>query len=126
MEAAHTSRSKPEGGSRIEIRIGPPWLTRFERARIVGARALQLRYGAPPLIPEDELQKMPRIIREDPVLLARVELDRGVLPITVLRFTRRGERELIPLYVLLEEMKRRVGKYWTRLFLDEFPDYYRV
>jgi DNA-directed RNA polymerase subunit K len=27
--------------------IGPPKLTRFERARIVGARALQISLGAP-------------------------------------------------------------------------------
>ncbi|MCW4035831.1 MAG: DNA-directed RNA polymerase subunit omega, partial [Candidatus Bathyarchaeota archaeon] len=28
-----------------EIRIGPPKLTRFERARIIGARALQVSLG---------------------------------------------------------------------------------
>ncbi len=107
----------------VRVRIGPPWLTRFERARIIGARALQLRYGAPPLV---NVERLPPRVREDLVLLARVELDRGVLPITVLRYTRRGEQELIPLQVLLEGMKKRVGKYWTRLFIDEFPEYYRA
>ena len=116
-------REEGGAGEEVEVRIGPPWLTRFERARIVGARALQLRYGAPPLIPTENL---PARVREDPVLLARVELDRGVLPITVLRYTRRGEQQLIPLRVLLEGMKKRVEKYWTRLFLDEFPEYYRA
>jgi DNA-directed RNA polymerase I, II, and III subunit RPABC2 len=34
-----------------KITIGPPTLTRFEKARIMGARALQLSLGAPPFIP---------------------------------------------------------------------------
>ena len=33
-----------------KIMIGPPTLTRFEKARIMGARALQLSLGAPPFI----------------------------------------------------------------------------
>jgi DNA-directed RNA polymerase subunit K/omega len=113
-----------EAREEVKVRIGPPWLTRFERARIVGARALQLSLGAPPLV---SLEGLPpehrRRLVEDPVLLARYELAQGVLPITVMRYTRRGEKELIPLQVLLRGMKR-VEKYWTRLFLDEFPDYY--
>ncbi len=108
------------------MRIGPPWLTRFERARIVGARALQLSLGAPPLVSLEELpEKARRRILEDPVLLARYELAKGVLPITVMRYTRRGEKQLIPLQVLLKGMKR-VEKYWTRLFIDEFPEQYLI
>ena len=34
-----------------KITIGPPALTRFEKARIMGARALQLSLGAPPFHP---------------------------------------------------------------------------
>ena len=34
-----------------KITIGPPRLTKFEKARIMGARALQLSLGAPPFIP---------------------------------------------------------------------------
>lgn len=50
--------------------------TRYERARIIGARALQISMGAPPLIEIDT---------NDPVRIARQELERGVLPITVRR-----------------------------------------
>ncbi len=108
--------------SRVEykVEIGPPWLTRFERARIIGARALQLSMGAPPLL---EVERLHPRIREDPVLVARIELARGVLPITVLRYTRRGEVQAVPLQVLLKNSKR-VEKYWTRLFLDEIPREY--
>jgi DNA-directed RNA polymerase I, II, and III subunit RPABC2 len=60
------------------ILIGPPKLTRFEKARIVGARALQLSMGAPLLI------KPPRGVT-NPVDLAVMELKKGVLPITIKR-----------------------------------------
>lgn len=52
--------------------------TRFERARILGARALQVSLGAPILveIPAGEV---------DPVAIAEREFDAGVIPITVRR-----------------------------------------
>lgn len=50
--------------------------TRFERARIIGARALQLAEGAPALIETDN---------SDPIEIARTELDEGVVPIGVRR-----------------------------------------
>jgi len=52
--------------------------TKFEKARIIGARALQLAYGAPPLI------KVPEGIT-DPLDLAEIEFDKGVIPITIIR-----------------------------------------
>lgn len=54
--------------------------TRFERARIIGARALQITMGAPVLI---KVQK--DLI--DPVRIALLEFEKGVLPISVLRET---------------------------------------
>ncbi len=120
LDAGEEIVEREHEASEEEVRIGPPWLTRFERARIIGARALQLSMGAPPLV---EVERLHPRIREDPVLVARVELARGVLPITVLRYTRRGEKQAIPLRVLLKNMKR-VEKYWTRLFLDEIPREY--
>lgn len=51
--------------------------TRFERARIIGARALQIAMGAPILIPADNLFS--------PVRVAVAEYDAGVIPITVHR-----------------------------------------
>lgn len=52
--------------------------TRFEKARIVGARALQLSMGAPPLIetPEEE---------RDPVAIALMEYEADAIPLTVQR-----------------------------------------
>jgi len=52
--------------------------TRFEKARIIGARALQISYGAPVLIdyPEDML---------DPIDIAMLEYEKEIIPITVVR-----------------------------------------
>ena len=49
---------------------------RYEKARILGARALQVSYGAPVLV--DTYQS-------EPILVAAEEYDAGVLPFTVRR-----------------------------------------
>jgi len=49
---------------------------RYEKARIIGARALQIAHGAPVLIDTDQTQ---------PILIAAEEFDDGVLPFTVNR-----------------------------------------
>mgnify|MGYP001571123328 CR=1 FL=1 len=57
--------------------------TKYEKARMIGSRALQLSMGAPFLVklsPED-LVKM----RYDPMEIALLEYEQGVLPITVKR-----------------------------------------
>jgi DNA-directed RNA polymerase subunit K len=51
-------------------------LTRYERARIVGARALQISMGAPTLIESNTT---------DPIDMALDELKKGVIPITIKR-----------------------------------------
>ena len=57
--------------------------TKYERARMIGSRALQLSMGAPFLVKLDaaQLEK----IRFDPIEIALVEFQEGVLPITVKR-----------------------------------------
>lgn len=52
--------------------------TRFEKARIIGARALQISMGAPIL-----LEASPNDI--DPIEIATREFDEGIIPITVSR-----------------------------------------
>ena len=52
--------------------------TRFEKARIVGARALQLSMGAPPLI------ETPPEVR-NPVQVAMLEYQSDAIPLTVQR-----------------------------------------
>lgn len=76
------------------ILIGPPKLTKYERARIVGARALQLSMGAPILI------SVPENVR-DFIDIALMELEEGVLPITIRRTLPDGTYQDIPLSWLL-------------------------
>ncbi len=50
--------------------------TRYERARIIGARALQISMGAPLLVKTDKI---------DPLEIALEEFRSDVIPITVKR-----------------------------------------
>jgi len=67
--------------------------TKYETARIIGARALQIAMDAPLLlkISEDELKE----IRFDALRIAEKELESGVLPITVDRPTPRKSKSRI-------------------------------
>jgi len=73
-----------------KITIGPPTLTRFEKARIMGARALQLSLGAPPLIP---IPKNARISLD----ISMEELEQRVIPITIRRVLPNGDYQNIPI-----------------------------
>lgn len=53
--------------------------TRFEKARIIGARALQISMGAP-----TTLAKIPKDLI-DPVEIAMLEFEEDAIPITVKR-----------------------------------------
>jgi DNA-directed RNA polymerase I, II, and III subunit RPABC2 len=73
-----------------EVTVGPAKLTRFERARIVGARALQIAMGAPIIIEVPEA-------RGGPIDIALLELESGILPITIRRTLPDGTYQDIPL-----------------------------
>jgi len=80
----------------FKIRIGPPRMTKYERARIIGARALQISLGAPVLVPLD------KDTPKDPVEIAMRELDLGMLPIIIRRRAPSGEYQDIPLRFLVK------------------------
>ncbi len=73
-----------------KVTIGPPTLTRFEKARIMGARALQLSLGAPPFIP---IPKKARISLD----ISMEELEQRVIPITIRRVLPNGDYQNIPI-----------------------------
>ncbi len=56
-------------------------LTKYERARIIGARALQLYFGAPPLVKAASQSEL------NYIRIAETELEKGVIPLTVVRET---------------------------------------
>lgn len=84
---------KPKEAKKIVV--GPPRLTRFERARIIGARALQISLGAPPLVPTTGGVK-------DAITMAEEELVQKALPISLRRILPNGQYQDIPIAWLLE------------------------
>ena len=52
-------------------------LTKYEIARIIGARALQLSAGAPPLVKPKKNMGF--------IGVAEVEMEKGIIPLAVLR-----------------------------------------
>lgn len=80
-------REVPSQGNKILI--GLPWLTRFERARITGARALQLSLGAPPLIAPEGASTS--------IALAIKEVEQKALPISIRRVLPNGLYQDIPI-----------------------------
>ena len=73
-----------------KILIGPVRLTRFEKARITGARSLQLSLGAPTLC------KIPSEMT-DTIIIAKYELDKKALPISIRRILPNGIYQDIPI-----------------------------
>ena len=66
-----------------------PWLTRFERARVIGTRATQLSHGAPPQInvPDGLIDSMK---------IAEIELENGQIPFIIRRPLPDGTSEYWP------------------------------
>lgn len=65
--------------------IYPKKYTRFEKARIIGARSIQIELGAPVLVdvPED---------MTDPIDIANLEFEKDAVPMTVVRRYPSGDR----------------------------------
>jgi len=89
IDPVHEVKEIPATG-KGKIQIGPPTLTRFEKARIMGARALQLSLGAPTFIP------IPKDARTS-LDIAMEELERKAIPITVRRVLPNGDFQNIPI-----------------------------
>ena len=79
-----------------KILMGPPILTRFEKARIMGARALQLSQGAPTFIdiPETAATSLD---------IAMEELEQKLIPISIRRSLPNGDFQNIPLFEFKNE-----------------------
>jgi len=71
MEASHN------------VRISSKDFTKFELARVIGSRALQISHGAPLMLKLTKAQL--EAVHYSPIELAKMELAKDVLPITVIR-----------------------------------------
>jgi DNA-directed RNA polymerase I, II, and III subunit RPABC2 len=82
-----------------KILIGPRKLTRFERARIIGARALQVSLGAPVLV------ELPSSV-SDPIEISLTELEAKTLPMTLRRALPDKFHQDIPLNSLIADKEK--------------------
>ena len=89
-EAETEFKLKEIGSKDNKIIIGPPRLKRFEKARIKGARSLKLFLGAP------TLSQIP-VELTDTILIAKYELDKKTLPISIRRVLPNGLYQDIPI-----------------------------
>lgn len=74
--------------TKVDVKTTATKYTRYERARIVGARALQISMGAPVLLKD--------ITTVEPIDVALAELERNLIPITVKKINKSEKREVIP------------------------------
>jgi len=77
--------SKEANKSILDERITLPYLTKFERARILGARSLQISMGAPLMVNTNS--------ETDALDLAAKELKERKIPITIRRYLPSGKYE---------------------------------
>ncbi len=72
-----------ERANKLDLHLGEHEFTSYEKARMIGSRALQLAQGAKPLIkisPEEIAS-----INYNPIEIAKREFDAGVIPLSVKR-----------------------------------------
>lgn len=62
-------------------------LTRFEVARLVGARSLQIALGAPVLVKTEE--------NFNPIEMSKLEFKSGIIPITIKRKLPNGQEYVV-------------------------------
>ncbi|ABO09189.1 DNA-directed RNA polymerase subunit K [Pyrobaculum calidifontis] len=80
----------------VKRELYPPRLTKYEIARIIGARATQLAMGAQPLVDVRQLGTI------DPVLIAMEELRQGLLDFIIVRELPDGRAIRVTLKELLD------------------------
>ncbi|KAF8820545.1 Dna-directed Rna polymerase II RPB6 [Cardiosporidium cionae] len=73
--------ARPSEGPRVTT----PYLTKFEKARIIGTRALQISMNAPTTIPLEGVT--------DPLIIAEKELYQKTIPFTIRRYLPNGSYE---------------------------------
>jgi DNA-directed RNA polymerase subunit K/omega len=96
--------------NKAQEKFDPESYTKYEKARILGARALQISANAPILIKitDENLASM----NYDPIKIAELEFNAGILPITVKRpMPKKTEKKQVePKEIIVEEEKEEKPK----------------
>jgi DNA-directed RNA polymerase subunit K len=67
----------------VELKLDKNRLTKYEKARLIGARSLQISMGAPIMV-----KMTPKLFEElkyDPLEIAKLEFEQGVIPLKIKR-----------------------------------------
>jgi DNA-directed RNA polymerase subunit K len=75
----------------FELKLEKDRLTKYEKARLIGARSLQISMGAPIM-----LKMTPKRFEElgyDPLEIAKLEFTEGVIPLEVIRTILKDDKE---------------------------------
>lgn len=67
----------------VELKLDKNKLTKYEKARIIGARSLQISMGAPIIV-----KLTPKRLEElkyDPLEIAKLEFEEGLIPLNISR-----------------------------------------
>ncbi|CAG7848026.1 DNA-directed RNA polymerases I, II, and III subunit RPABC2 Short=RNA polymerases I, II, and III subunit ABC2; AltName: Full=ABC23; AltName: Full=DNA-directed RNA polymerases I, II, and III 23 kDa polypeptide [Serendipita indica DSM 11827] len=83
--AGNTQQQNNEPRKPNKVRITTPYLTKYERARILGTRALQISMNAPILVPAEG--------ETDPLQIAIKELAQRKIPLVIRRYLPDGSFE---------------------------------
>ncbi len=70
-----------DGDTMVELKLDK--LTKYEKARIIGARSMQISMGAPMMV--KLTTKKLEDIGYDPLEIAKMEFEEGVIPLDVIR-----------------------------------------
>eukprot|EP00939_MAST-03C_sp_MAST-3C-sp1_P001333 g1333.t1 len=73
------------GGTPKKDRVTSEYMTKYEKARILGTRALQISMNAPTMV---DVKK-----ETDPLKIAQMELEEGKIPIIIRRYLPDGSHE---------------------------------
>lgn len=68
---------------KVKLELPENSYTKYEKARMIGSRALQISQGAPLLIEVDEAKL--KELKYNPVEIAKLEFKEGKIPMTVKR-----------------------------------------
>ncbi|KAL3123756.1 hypothetical protein niasHT_009413 [Heterodera trifolii] len=96
LDAEHQAGEEEEGAENVQVidvsdkvassnRVTTPFMTKYERARVLGTRALQIAMGAPVMV---EIEG-----ESDPLEIARKELKDQKIPIIIRRYLPDGSFE---------------------------------
>ena len=80
--------------SHVNLKMDKDEFSKYERARMIGSRALQIAQGAQPLI--KLTKKHLEEIKYNPIEIAKMEFEKGVVPISVKRELPHERREEAP------------------------------